>query len=424
MKDIESIKLNSEEKDKLKNFKINKKILDEEENKLSNTCNKKIILFYINKFYIWLKNNKPYFHLITVIIINIYGLYYYLESLHGCKNSRAFCLYYYSLKELFHIFFYILRASISFSIISVYTFWQLISLSNYLIIISIYFTLFIFDHYDDFEKHGYYNFYAFIILNSIGVPLLIYLTCLVNLFYHKLFKHLLYCITPAIIIFIIFYIRYLFLLNCYGYNIGLNGVKIDDNPNKYSCFSDYPKNCYIDILSPFMDYSYHAGNCKTIRSLENQKKYFTYFLIEEKEYEKTTKFGFPITTTEKFSLRTQNDVKHFNERVSENIIDMDKYNNITNNEKKPLKPEVILDFSEDTNGEIKININKNITLSEERKTLGLKYKSTFDNILFIFIDALSREHFKRKLKKTTKFIEKFMKKNNDENLRIINHINL
>ena len=48
MKDIESIKLNSEEKDKLKNFKINKKILDEEENKLSNTFNKKIILFYIN----------------------------------------------------------------------------------------------------------------------------------------------------------------------------------------------------------------------------------------------------------------------------------------------------------------------------------------------------------------------------------------
>ena len=240
---------------------------------------------------------------------------------------------------------------------------------------------------------------------------------MVNLFYHKLFKHLLYCITPAIIIFIVFYIRYLFLLNCYGYNIGLNGVKIDDNPNKYSCFSDYPKNCYIDILSPFMDYSYHAGNCKTIRSLENQKKYFTYFLIEEKKYENTTKFGFPITTTEKFSLRTQNDVRHFNERVSENIIDMDKYNNITNNEKKPLKPEVILDFSEDPNGEIKININKNIQLSKERQKLGLKYKSTFDNILFIFMDSLSREHFKRKLKKTTKFIEKFMKKNNDENLK-------
>ena len=33
------------------------------------------------------------------------------------------------------------------------------------------------------------------------------------------------------------------------------------------------------------------------------------------------------------------------------------------------------------------------------------------------MDSLSREHFKRKLKKTTKFIEKFMKKNNDDNYK-------
>ena len=58
-----------------------------------------------------------------------------------------------------------------------------------------------------------------------------------------------------------------------------------------------------------------------------------------------------------------------------------------------------------------ININKNETLSQERKDLGMKYKSKFDNILFIFIDSLSKQHFKRKLKKTTKYIERFMKKN-------------
>jgi hypothetical protein len=151
-------------------------------------------------------------------------------------------------------------------------------------------------------------------------------------------------------------------------------MKIDDNKEKYSCFYDYPKKCYIDIFSPFMDYSLFAGNCKTIRSLENQKKYFTYFLINEKDYENTTRFGFPITTGEnKFSLRTQNDVKHFNERVSRNIIDMDKYDNLKNVK----KPEVILDFSEDKNGVININIEKNNILAEDRKKLGLKYKSKF-----------------------------------------------
>ena len=56
-------------------------------------------------------------------------------------------------------------------------------------------------------------------------------------------------------------------------------------------------------------------------------------------------------------------------------------------------------------------------MAEERKKLGLKNKSKFDNILFIFIDSLSREHFKRKLKKTTRFIEQFMKKENENNYK-------
>ena len=50
------------------------------------------------------------------------------------------------------------------------------------------------------------------------------------------------------------------------------------------------------------------------------------------------------------------------------------------------------------------------------KKLGLKNKTKFDNILFIFIDSLSREHFQRKLKKTTRFIEQFMKKENDNDM--------
>ena len=219
---------------------------------------------------------------------------------------------------------------------------------------------------------------------------------------------------PILVIIFICYLKYLSLLRCDGYHIGLNGVKIDDDPKKYSCFYDYPKKCYIDILSPFMDYSRLAGDCKTIRDPKMQKTYFTYFLLDEKFYENTTRFGFPITTTNYYSLRTQDNVKHFNERVSGTIVDMDRYDNLPENVSRPLKPEVILEFNKDNIGEITIDINKNEKLAEERKALGEKYKSKFDNVLFIFIDSLSREHFKRKLKKTTKFIERFMKKNNKD----------
>ena len=215
--------------------------------------------------------------------------------------------------------------------------------------------------------------------------------------YKKLFKRVLYIIIPILVIFFICYMKYLSLLRCDGYHTGLNGVKIDDDPDKYSCFYDYPKKCYIDILSPFMDYSRFIGDCKTIRDPKQQKKYFTYYLLDEKFYENTTRFGFPITTTEYYNLRTQDDIKHFNRRVMGTVIDMDRYDRIPENYSKPLKPEVLLEFNKDNIGEITMEINKNEELAEERKNVGEMFKSKFDNVLFIFIDSLSREHFKRKL---------------------------
>ena len=406
MKDLDSIKLKSEENDDLKkekNIHIFGKYISNKNNvfKFQN-------FIEIGKNLLFNINSLPF-----VILINIYGLNSYLYSLIGCKNSRAYCLSYYNNDKIIEIMHYILKASISYSLIFILTFWQLLRFSYFLLITSMYFSLYLYDNGDNFEKHGYYNLYGFILFFLIFTSILLYLTYIIKLILIKSYKIICYIIIPTLIIFLICFIKYLFLLNCYGYHTGLNGMKIDDNKDKYSCFYDYPKKCYIDIFSPFMDYSLFAGNCKTIRSLENQKKYFTYFLINEKDYENTTKFGFPITTDENFSLRTQNNVKHFNERVSRNIIDMDKFDNLKNVK----KPEVILDFSEDKNGVININIEKDNTLAKKRKKLGLKNKSKFDNILFIFIDSLSREHFQRKLKKTTRFIEQFMKKENDMNYK-------
>ena len=402
MKDLDSIKLKSDENDDLKDkdnsHYIRKDIF------LKNKVLNNIIKF-------GKEQSINIFLLLIAILINIYGIYHYLYSLKGCKNSRAYCLSYYSMNKINEIVYDVLRAGFSYSIIITLAFWNLISLSNFFIISSAYLSLFIYDNDDNFVNHGYYNFYGFFFFVLIVTPILLYLTYIIKLILKKLYKKIFYSLIPILIIFLIIGIKYLFLLNCYGYHIGLNGMKIDDDKDKYSCFYDYPKKCYIDILSPFMDYSSFAGNCKTIRSLKDQKKYFTYFLIKEKDYENTTRFGFPITTKVKYSLRTQNDIKHFNERVSQNVIDMDKFDKLKTKEDKP---EVILDFSEDKNGEIKINIEKNEALSKERKKLGEENKSKFDNILFIFIDSLSREHFKRKMKKTKRFIEHFMKKENDE----------
>ena len=405
MKDLDSIKLKSEENDELKEFKNFKHIRE-------CTLKKNKALNILIQFVL---NNSINIGLVLItIIINIYGLYSYLHSLKGCKNSRAYCLSYYSMNKINEIIISIIKASFSYSLIIIVTFWKLISFSNFSLITSVFLTLYLYDNGDSFENHGYYNFYGFLYFVIIISPILLYVTYIIKLVLIKSYKTIICMLMPVLIVFIIIFINFLSKLNCSGYHIGLNGMKIDDDKEKYSCFYDYPKKCYIDILSPFMDYSSFAGNCKTIRSLKDQKRYFTYFLIDEKDYENTTRFGFPITTNGKFSLRTQNDVKHFNERVSKNIIDMDIFDKL---KRKKERPEVILDFSEDKNGIIKINIQKNETLVKERKQLEKENKSKFDNILFIFIDSLSREHFKRKLKKTKMFIEQFMKKENDKDYK-------
>ena len=154
MKDLDLVKLKSEENDDLKesnNIKYSGKNL------------------FIKKFL----NNLPkinsaplinIFILLLAILINIYGLYYYFYSLKGCKNSRAYCLHYYSMEKINEIIWYVLKAGISYSIIVVLTFWNLISFSIFLVITSSYISLYLFDNNDNFENHGYYNFYGFILI--------------------------------------------------------------------------------------------------------------------------------------------------------------------------------------------------------------------------------------------------------------------
>ena len=53
-------------------------------------------------------------------------------------------------------------------------------------------------------------------------------------------------------------------------------------------------------------------------------------------------------------------------------------------------------------GRISINLKKNVTLIKEKRKLAKKYSVNFNNVYLIFFDGLSRNHFIRKLKKSTK----------------------
>ena len=91
-----------------------------------------------------------------------------------------------------------------------------------------------------------------------------------------------------------------------------------------------------------------------------------------------------------------------------NLIDMDNAELLKQLGDKE-KPEVVLDYSKNEYGEINIKINYDEELSQERKQLEKNTNPLYDNIIYIFFDAISRKHFSRVFKKTSKFIDNFMK---------------
>ena len=93
MTDLESIKLKSEE------VEFSNNVHPKEKSKFKLFFDKKI-KYIINKFSNEFKKVYTFVFIFITIFINIYCLYHYLLSLKGCKNSRAYCLDFYSINQL------------------------------------------------------------------------------------------------------------------------------------------------------------------------------------------------------------------------------------------------------------------------------------------------------------------------------------
>ena len=75
---------------------------------------------------------------------------------------------------------------------------------------------------------------------------------------------------------------------------------------------------------------------------------------------------------------------------------------------KDKMPEEEVDFLNNTQGKLKINLKYNKTLSEERKISENNSTPYSNNLIILYIDSVSRPNSLRHFKKTLKFIEQFM----------------
>ena len=193
-------------------------------------------------------------------------------------------------------------------------------------------------------------------------------------------------------------------INCNEWPKGLNNTSIDNNLNKYGCQIELPKLCPYKIGKYFLDRNrYFSLNCKN--SGFNSKEKLLEYSKSSYINQNTLHIGFPVVTKDEKYINASNN-GNFRDLFFENLIDMNNYSLI--NSIVGGRPEVSIDFSKNKNGEMKINLFHNESLSNERKKLEGNIIPYSNNIIILYLDSVSRASSIRQLKRTLKFFENFI----------------
>ena len=277
-------------------------------------------------------------------------------------------------------------------------------------LIFIFLSFFIFSHGRDFNDHGLFNFIGFfifcifIILFLLPINVLIYCIKKSNAFYLFIYFVLL------IIIFLIYFFYVKTFIKCDDWSLGLNNTFIENNINKYGCQIQFPKTCPYKIGKYLFDLTkWKRVNCNERK--KNERKNILKDSNSPYLNKKSKRIGFPLTNKEPICcLKSYGGLKDYyiyNKYVINNLIDMDNKDQLKKISKENM-PEIVVDFSDNYFGKMIIELNYNESLSNFRKNLEKNTTPYSSNILLIYLDSVSRVNSINQLKKTLRFVEKFI----------------
>ena len=352
---------------------------------------------------------------ITFYITNSLAIITYYIGLTPCEKDPSECTIKRGMAFYFMVGTFTAISALLYSVYIAFTLYKRKFFFHYLYTLPI-FIFFILEYTGaETVDHGFYNSFGFIGIIIIFVPILFFAFVVIKLFKEKKYVYLI-IIGIALATLIIIY-NNLPGFSCDYWDLGLNNTRIDNDKSKYPCEILHPgKNkCYLRKMDGFFDFSkIFRPSCSAESILKKEKEIFLgqlsnrYFGVS-----KLNHFGYPITTlSDKYSMYACKDLKEFQELVNSNIIKMDLFNE-ENYPGEPY-PEVEVFFDENNYGMIKINVTRNETLSAERKIIAKDKNSLYNNVLIVYVDALSRNHFQRKIKKLSEYIEPFMLYNLNE----------
>ena len=330
----------------------------------------------INDFYWLIKFNKKFKNLFSysiIYILFISSVILYILSLKGCFLSIESCLGYRQMKKYFMFGVFLIVSSILFGLLIVIQIIAKLRYFDFVIFSFIYLIIFFLSQGVDFSHHGTYNSIIFILLCPIfsSVFFIIYLILLF------LFQY------------IFFYLRQNTI--CNNFYKGIGGIQLINDKKLNFCFIKKPRICGQDFLSGLFDVNIFRK--KDCTGLKNKKKTFLKYL--SKDLQIYNNFSYPRTEYWEPKLT----YKNLAEKVENKIQSINNINSKNN--------EVFITFK-GGKGKIKIQLKKNISLIKYKRRLAKKYPVKFKNIYMIYFDAISRNNFIRKLKKSSKLLESIL----------------
>jgi len=345
---------------------------------------------------------------IFVIILMIITIIFYYSSLEGCAKPEQECMNTIGAEFFLNRAIDVIISAIIGNIIFSMTLNKKIKwyFSVFLIIFLI--INFLIFRGMDLREHGFFNSIAFII----STPFLLLIYQLLIYIYRKATEKKYIPIIILLIIIIIpsIYIYYRVKTDCKLWGYGLGGKRLEEleSKDKNACYIKYPERCYKTLFDNKLDFTKMTFySCESMRNFKDK-------LVQYKGegFKNVIDVAYPITT--KWPVKDLF-IKNFINRNIKEMYDLNDKNNIKN---KKEKPEVTLHFNEDGTVNVSIKITPNETLIKERSELYKKSKHKFKNIIMCYFDALGREHFFRKMKKSAEFLNNYYWDNKNKKKKI------
>ena len=349
------------------------------ENKENNDFSNIIIVKDSNYYKNCIKSHYKSFIAFTFIY------FFYIISLEGCYEGEDQC----SLKIswIYHKIIEELVSCIILVIVVQLMLFKIISKRHLIHLIIIFPLFYIYSHGLDFPDHGYYNFFyyfvVFTIFTIIIQPFSIIIYCIKKKNVNKIV--LLIYLVIVFIFFSFIYIIFIYIpSNCNDWGKGLNNTYIENDIEKYGCQIKNPKKCGYEILKKYQDYTKLKNkDCKTYKVSNPRMKILK---LSSSPYinNDAKRIGFPLTNKDPICFEDFGDeCNKIYKFVFQNLVDMDK-DAILNKYFKEKKPEIEIDFTDNEQGNMIINVEYNQTLSSERKLLEKNADPYSDNILIIY----------------------------------------